>query len=185
MSLETLRHYVPIVMASHVHRHQAEVIARYRPIFHPDNLGHLTVEDFYSFLLHDNNQHWHGIHRHWRAQTADMHRLREALFILLDESRSIVERYNQLMPKTAPNFVTGLGRAVYTPILIVVYSDRYGVYNGISERGLRQEGFYPVLPRGASSGDEYAAVNDALLGLAAELDITLWDLDGIWGHMLH
>ena len=51
--------------------------------------------------------------------------------MLLDEGRPLAERYDE-----ATRTVRGLGQAVATPILHVVYPARYGVWNSKSEAGL-------------------------------------------------
>ena len=73
-----------------------------------------------------------------------------------------------------------LGRAILTPILQVVYPDKYGVMNGITEAGLRQVGACPLPPTSASFAEQYESINGILLRLAAELEIDLWTLDNLW-----
>jgi hypothetical protein len=110
-------------------REEKEVIQKYGTIFNPVNLDNLTKEDFKSFLLLKNNRHWEGIHRQGNIITADMDKLRKGLKILLDESKNIKERLNFLFPPNKPNYIKGLGRAIVTPILLVVYPNKYGVWN--------------------------------------------------------
>ena len=96
-------------------------------MFRPDNLDNLTKEDFKSFLLFRNNKHWEGIHRQGNLVTADMNKLKKALEILLDEDKDIRDRLNKLFPPNNNNFVKGLGRAIFTTILLVVYQQKFGV----------------------------------------------------------
>lgn len=77
----------------------------------------------------------------------------------------------------------GLGRAVATPILHVVYPSKYGVYNRKSEDGLRLLGLFPDLPSSASFAEQYLAVNEQLQNLSGKLEISLWQLDTLW-HLL-
>ncbi len=80
--------------------------------------------------------------------------------------------------------VKGLDKATATPILLVSYPDRYGVWNGKSEPGLKSLKLYPTLPKGATPGQYYAAINDILIHLAAELDVDLWTLDAVWSWLV-
>lgn len=180
MATDILRRHIPAMMEYETYKAQDAVIARYGALFHPNNLDNLTAEEFHSFLLYQNNQHWKGISRHVTSIVRDMDRLRQALHILLDESYPIEDRLNTLFPKHEPNYIKGLGRAVATPILMVVYPERYGVLNTISEEGLKVIGEYPDLPRGTTFGEEYKAVNSVLNRLADELGLSLWELDSLW-----
>lgn len=159
---------------------EKEVIDRFGYMFHPDNLDKLAREDFKSFLLMKNNKHWDGIHRQGNLITEDMDKLKECLRILMNEREPIRERLNTLFPKGKPNYVRGLGRAIVTPILMVVYPRKYGVYNSRTEEGLKQVGEYPKFSRGVSLADRYIKVNDLLTRLAAENNISLFALDEVW-----
>lgn len=157
-----------------------EVIARYRPVFSLDNIGQLTEEEFKGFLLFKNNMHWSGLHRLGGILCEDMARLRRGLQILVDESRPISQRLEELVPKSGQPYVKRLGKAVLTAILQVAYPDKYGVYNGISEAGMAQLGLWPEFDRGASFSERYLTINKILTGLAQELGIDLWTLDSLW-----
>ncbi|MGV9169951.1 MAG: hypothetical protein ACOC38_08455 [Promethearchaeia archaeon] len=104
-----------------------EVLDRYGEIFNLETLEDLTQDEFLSFLSFENNKHWTGIHRRGPDITEDMDRLRDALRILLDEDRPIKERLDELRPKDGPLYVKYLGKATLTPILYVVYPEKYGV----------------------------------------------------------
>ena len=159
---------------------EIEVIARYGNIFYPPNLDNLTRDDFKSFLLIRNNKHWDGIHRQGNMITEDMERLRNGLKILLDESKTLKHRLNTLFPKNRPNYIKGLGRAIVTPLLLVVYPDKYGVYNTRSSDGLEKVGLKPTFKRGASFADKYIKVNAVLNSLARENEMSLFQLDNVW-----
>lgn len=158
---------------------EKEVIEKYGYMFHPNNLDNLTKEDFKSFLLIKNNKHWDNIHRWETTITQDMDKLRKALKILLDESQPLKERLDFLFSKNKP-YIRGLGRAVATPILMVVYPTKYGVYNGISEKGLQKVRMEPNFSRGASFSEKYIKINEVLNKLASKNDMSLFELDWVW-----
>jgi hypothetical protein len=52
--------------------------------------------------------------------------------LLLDESQPVEERLN-----SAIAMVPGMGKAVSTALLLIVYPDKYGAWNNTSEGGLK------------------------------------------------
>ena len=156
------------------------VIARYQEVFDPKRLAHITEEEFRGFLIPTNNQHWSGLARRGTALCGDMNRLRDGLSILLDESRPLKERLEELVPKAKPPFMKNFGKALITAILHVSHPDKYGVYNSTSEAGMVAVGAFPEFDRGSSFADRYLKINETLLRLACELRTDLWTLDGLW-----
>jgi hypothetical protein len=179
---EAIEEYRGIVTAPDRKAETRAMVARYGPMFHPDNLSQLTREGFKSFLLFKNNKHWTGINRQSNMITTDMGKLREALGILLDESRAIGDRLEEVFPKGQPNLIKGLGRAVATPILAVAYPDKYGVYNSRIEQGLKTLGLHPIF-HGESFARRYAEINGILNDLSQRYNLTLLELDEIFGWM--
>jgi len=159
---------------------EKDVIAKYGKLFHPHNLDKLTKDDFKSFLLSKNNRHWDGIHRQGNMITEDMKKLKKALNILLDENVDIKERLNMLFPKNKPSYIKGLGRAIVTPILLVVYPNKYAVYNTKSEAGLKELGLLPNF-KGKSFAEKYMHVNSIINDFADEYGLTLWQADEVCG----
>jgi len=159
------------------------VISKYGSIFHPSNLENLTKENFLSFLLIKNNLHWEGIHRQQKSVTSDMQKLKQTLTFLLDESKSLTERLSSLSPKKGKYYIKGLGKAIITPILLVVYPNKYGVWNKKSEDGLRILGLFPEFQRADSFGEKYEEINNVLDSLAKKYSISLWQLDGVLGEI--
>lgn len=156
-----------------------EVITKYRSVFAPSNIHNLSQEKYAEFLLFENNKHWTGLSRQVSSVTTDMEELRLALISLTDESRSISERLDHVNPKQDKT-VKGVGKAILTAILQIEFPEKYGVWNSISEKGLKQTGLWPELRRGASFGEQYRAINEVLVTLADELSIDLWTLDALW-----
>ena len=156
------------------------VISKYSNMFTPQNLENMTAEDFRGFLLFKNNWHWDSLHRQGGWMTEDMPLLRQAIKLLIDETIPLKTRLNRLRPSNGEPMVKGLGRAVITAILMIIYPDKYGVLNNTSETGMKQIGLWPNLPRATSFGERYEMVNRVLLETASKLDIDLWTLDMLW-----
>ena len=162
-----------------IQRGRDEVYARYGHSFTPERLPELTADEYLSFLRFENNHHWTGINRHGSRTVQDMPALRAALAILLDEGQPLAERYDQ----ATGGMAAGVGRAIATAVLHVVYPERYGVWNTKVEAGLRELDLHPDRAPKATDGQVYAAVNEVLRRLAAALEIDLWTLDNLWEWM--
>jgi len=160
---------------------ERKVLDRYGALFNPKNLTSLTKEDFLSFLLIKNNYHWEGIHRQQELITSDMQKLKKALATLLDESKPIQARLDFLFSKGSENYIKGLGKAVVTPILLVVYPDKYSVWNQKSEAALKKLALFPEFQRGDTFSKKYIKVNQVLNDLKEKYAISLWQLDGVLG----
>jgi hypothetical protein len=156
-----------------------EVFAKYTPIFSHNHIPALSREEFTSFLYFENNRHWSGLYRKGLQAATDIVRLREALAILLDESKPIRDRF-----PSAIGMVTGFGKAIATAILTVAYPNVYGVWNNTSEAALRQVGLWQNLEHGEGIGGRYAKVNALLGRLRTDLEIDFWTLDAMWWYLL-
>lgn len=170
----------PEMDSYHIAAAKDEVLTRYQPVFAPGNLDNLSEEEYKSFLLFKNNQHWTGLHRVGGKATEDMSRLRAGLKLLLNETLPVSQRLDSLHPKNKPPFVPYLGRAVITAILHIAYPDRYGVWNNTSESGLKDLGIWPQFDRGASLGERYLQINNTLLRLSQAIGVDLWTLDALF-----
>lgn len=150
-----------------------EVLDRFGPIFRVPLS--LTKQDYLDFLSFKHNHHWTGLERLGRRATDDMDNLREAIGLLVDETKPISDRFD-----TAYSMVRGVGAATLTPILLLAYPDRYGVWNGTSEPEMRERGVWPTFTHGVSEGEKYEIINTVLLQLARDLNVDLWTLDALW-----
>jgi hypothetical protein len=170
-----LREATPKVMALRLQ--ELEVTQYFGVIFSPKGVATLTKQDMTGFLSFRQNKRWREISK--EDVTADMERLRRALSVLVDETRPIVERLNQLEPGRGELAVAHLGKAKLSPILLVSHPQAYGVWNDYSERALRGMGLFPDFGDGAHLGEQYAAVNAVLADLARQYRVSLWWLDVI------
>jgi hypothetical protein len=162
---------------------QKAALEHYGKFFRPDNLGKITQDDFRAFLTFKNNKHWANIQRQPNIY-ADMERLRKALAVLLDETKAIQDRLDKIMDKNGPLYIKGLGRAVLTPILMCVYSDKYAVYNRISEEGLTRLG-RNMAKSNDSFGKRYVAINEACRQIADDIKQPLSLVDSMFSLMVH
>jgi len=158
---------------------EKSVIEKYGMIFHPSNLEKLSADVFKSFLLYTYNRHWDGIHRQGNWITSNMTELKSTLRLLLDESKPIKQRLEAIMPKNKPAMIKGLGRAVITPILLVVYPTKYAVYNTPVEEGMKGFGIYPDF-KNSSFAERYEKVNEIINNLGKDEKLSLWQTDEIW-----
>jgi hypothetical protein len=156
-----------------------QVRAKFGSMFTPAGISELDAKKFKEFLT----CHWRHISRHSGEVTADLPLLRKAILILVDEGKDkpISERIDE-----AKNMIQGLGRAAISAILLVAYPTKYGVYNSVSEKGLRLIGMHPKdngVPEfnRLSTGKQYEHVNRVLQDLSTQYGISQWALDRIWG----
>lgn len=154
---------------------EQEVTQYFGVIFSEKGVQTLTKQDMTGFLSFKQNKRWREISK--EDVTRDMERLRAAILVLVDESRPIAERLNLIEPGRGELAVPHLGKAKLTPILLMTNPRRYGVWNDYSERALRGMGVFPEFVDGWHLGEQYAAVNEVLVGLAAKYNVTLWWLD--------
>ncbi len=154
---------------------EQEVCAYWSVIFSPKGVATLTKQDMTGFMSYQQNKRWREISK--ENVTADMDRLRAALTCLVDESRPVAERLNELEPGRGALAVPHLGKAKLTPMLLVTQPQKYGVWNDYSERALRGMGLFPEFIEGTRLGDQYAAVNEVLKGLATDYRVSSWWLD--------
>lgn len=170
--------------AAEIRDARSAVFQRFQPVFAAENLDKLIPEDFRALLIFSNNRHWEGLQRMGPAMTENMGKLKAALHVLADESQPIHVRLDKIRPPGHDPMVRKLNRAVLTAILLVVYPDRYGVWNNVSEAGMVKLGLWPEMPRGASFGERYERVNAVLLDVAREVGVDLWTLDMLWWRLV-
>ncbi|OGM25449.1 hypothetical protein A2715_05370 [Candidatus Woesebacteria bacterium RIFCSPHIGHO2_01_FULL_39_32] len=160
---------------------EQQVIGKYGQLFQPKNLDKLTKEDFKSFLLIKNNLHWEGIHRQGNIITSDMNALKRFLKHVLDEKLTLEKRLNTEFIENGGYWVKGIGRAIITAILMVVYPEKYGIWNTKSEAALKKLNLFPSFQRNYKFGDKFKKINEVLLELSNMHNISLWQLDGVLG----
>lgn len=154
---------------------EGEVVGRFGTAFRPENLDDLTAETVTDFLREKVNHHWYGLERNTPRITADMSALRGGMAVLLDDSAPLAERWDSALPR-----MHGVGKAIASAMLLVVYPTQYGAWNSVSGAKMAWLGLIPETWTRRSNGRTYQSINTILLDLADRLGIDLWQLDGIW-----
>jgi 5-methylcytosine-specific restriction protein B len=161
-----------------------EVLDRYGKMFALDNIKNITKDDFLGFFRYENNHHWKGVNQSAGHLVKDMPRLQESLKIIFDENKTISERIKQLRgDKNGSNFISYLGNALYTPILLVGSNLQYAVINGIVDSALDKLRLFPkkFLPKRVE--DEWKIIplmQEIVSEVAKRYDLDLWQIDWVW-----
>jgi hypothetical protein len=158
---------------------QARVLERFQPLLSDAHIPHLTAEEIRPFFYFEHNHHWSGLHRQANRICGAIDAFRPLLLRLRDESAPIADRLDQVIGR-----ITGLGKGIATALLLVMFPDRYGVWNSPSEAAMIRLSIFPEFARGTSIGRRYEAINAILLRLAEKLECDLWTLDALWFRLL-
>ena len=156
---------------------EQEVCDYWGVILSSKGIASLTKQDMTGFMRFEQNRRWKDISK--EDITADMKALRMSLLVLVDDSRSIVDRMNSLEPSRGELAIPRLGKAKLSAILLVTHPKEYGVWNDYSERALRGMGLFPEFEDDWHLGEQYQAVNKVLVELATQYGLTMWWLDVI------
>jgi len=148
------------------------VLGQFQKTFSEENLPALTEEEFHSFLT--DNQHWSGLYRQLPKLCSDMPKLRKALKLMLYGDGPIENRLDKSV-----KMVDGMGKAIATAVLLIVFPDEFGVWNNTTEEGLMAVELWPDFDRGESFGSKYLKVNGVLQSLSKDLGVDLWELDSL------
>ena len=165
------------------------VYEEYKDMFKPENIMNLDIEKFLHFFSFSGNREWTGLTQNIRSLVADPKKLKDALLLLLDETKPLRERINKVTGDgNESGMVKGFGPARLSTFLNVASQGKYGVYNQKSMEGLRKIGKNPESRRGWSTldlGERFVQVNDVLNDLSKEYDISLWALDWVWYKIIY
>lgn len=158
-----------------------EVISKYGHIFKQENIDNLTEDDFQEFLRFENNKHWDKIQRPGGNLIKDMPKLKNALKILQDETKSLSNRIKQVRDKESKDYTPFLGNAIYTPILLVTNPEKYPVINQPVAIALDKLGLYSYKKFEKEwDWDSIPTMQKIVVNLAKEHDLDLWQIDWVW-----
>lgn len=157
---------------------EEEVVQKFGQLFRYDNIENISAQEFQSFLDFKENHHW-TLSRLKTTLTRDMLKLRAALKILLNESSPLEERLQRLRDPHSQDYKEYMGRAIFSPILLVTNPDKYPVYNGTVERAFEKIGIkLENEPR--PIWKSYPEVQKVILNLASKYELSLWQIDSVW-----
>lgn len=158
---------------------KGEVLEKFQAVLAPNAIDSLSVEAFRDFLSFKHNRHWTGLQRSTSHVCDDMPRLRAALKHLFDDSIAIADRIDGLT-QDGSSSVPGVGVGILTPLLLIRFPEKYGVWNSKAQSALKMLRVWPRFPRGATKGQKYDTLNKLFLRLSDETGLDLWSLDGLW-----
>ncbi len=156
-----------------------KVLGRFQAEFAPRAIHGFSVGTFRDFLSFKHNKHWTGLQRPTSHVCDDMPKLRAAITHLFDESVPVIERIDNLT-KHKEMSVPGISVGILTPLLLVRFPEKYGVWNSKAESALNMLGILPHFTKGSSKGQKYNTLNTLYLQLANMTGLDLWSLDGLW-----
>lgn len=133
-----------------------------------ENIDKLTEDDISKLLSFDENQTMEA-RRVKPRLVKDMGKLRDAIRIIVDESRDVKERLNEAIK------LPGMGPAVATMILFLKYPDKYPFWSSPKGTILREIGAIGRLT--GTFGDKYKEIVDAEERLSSNHGIDLTELD--------
>jgi len=156
------------------------VLKRFQTEFAPNSLETLSATTFQEFLSFKHNQHWTGLQRPTAHACDDMPKLRNAIAYLFDESEPISIRIDKLTSQQSDIYIPGINKAVLSPLLLIKYPDKYGVWNGKAEAALKTLRIWPNFPKRCSIGQRYELINQVLQTYSDSTGLDLWSIDGVW-----
>ena len=157
---------------------EQQVINKFGKLFAFENIDNITTEQFQEFFDFKNNHHW-TIWRHKTNLTQDMKKLKKSLKILLDESIPINKRLKRLRDLPSPDFQKYLGKANFSPILLVTHPDKYPVYNEIVQEAFKKLEI-PLVDPSLPIWERYPIVQQKICDLALKYKLSLWQIDWVW-----
>lgn len=167
-----------------VEERKKSAFEKYGDFFKLSNVANLDIEKFKRFFNFSENKHWRGLNQNISLLISRPKELKEALKVLLDDSKDISERIDRITGSSSENAIKGLGLARISAILQFAFPDKYGAYNEVSLGGLTEIGENPreTEPHWNSLtlGEKYKLVNQKLLELSRGYRISLWALDWAW-----
>jgi len=157
---------------------EQQVINKFGRLFAYENIDNITAEQFQEFLDVKNNHHW-TISRHKTNLTRDMKKLKKSLKILLDESIPINKRLKRLRDLPSPDLQKYLGKANFSPILLVTRPDKYPVYNEVVKEAFKKLEI-PLVDPSLPIWERYPIVQQKICELASKHKLSLWQIDWVY-----
>ncbi|MEM3192582.1 MAG: AAA family ATPase [Candidatus Parvarchaeota archaeon] len=152
------------------------VISKYQEYFKFENIDSLTFEKLEEFAKFKNNHHWEGIFRHSQEVKENFTTNKEAIKLLVDPNGgNIGDRLSQANEKAK-----GMGPAILTAILLVVFPDKYSVLNDVSYKALKRLNLISFENSNNGLIENYEKANEVVLKLKELTQLDLWTLDSMF-----
>lgn len=161
---------------------EQEVVHKFQRLFRYDNIDNISPAQFQSFLDIKENHHW-TLHRLKTSLTQDMSKLKTALKILLDDSLPLEDRLRRLRDRRSPEYMEIMGRAIFSPILLVTNPSKYPVFNGTVEEAFKKLGIH-LENESQPIWKLYPEVQDLVKKLASKYGLSLWQMDWVWWEVI-
>jgi hypothetical protein len=148
------------------------------------SLRRMTAREFQGVLLEWHQERWRGLARLTGriASTEAWAAVRRALVVVTDESLGLAARLDHVRPSDGHPPAPHLSKAVITACLHLIAPDRYCVWNGTAESGMKLLGLWPSFPRACSFSERYLLINAAVADCARSTGLSLPLLDVLWYH---
>lgn len=161
---------------------------KYGNLFNFSNIENIDIEKFRKFFNFKENRHWYGLTQNIALLVSNPKNLKASLKLLLDESKPISERIDEVMGSSGERKVKGYGLARISAILHYAHPDKYGAFNKVSLEALSKIDENPRENdphwKSLTDGERYNLVNQKLLELSKKYKISLWAIDWVWWDMV-
>lgn len=155
----------------------------FQKIFHVNHLLEMSEDEFSSFLYFRNNRSWTSLYRQGRQLLSKLDDVKKAIAYLQDNEVGIETRLRRIL-RPGDLHVRGFGKNMVTGILhILDENDQYGVWNNVTETGLKHIQRKP--PISSDPGISYVRINKELLNLKNELGTDLVMIDGLLWYIVN
>jgi hypothetical protein len=151
-------------------KEEQEVVDKFQRLFRYENIDNISAEQFQSFLDPKVNHHW-TLSRLKTVLTRDMSKLQMALKILLDNSLPLEARLQRLRDRDSPGFMEFMGKAIFSPILLVTNPSEYPVFNGTVKRAFKKLGIH-LENESEPIWKLYPEVQDIIKRMASKYDLS-------------
>lgn len=173
-SSETYRNWMP-------KRREAENINH--SWIQPEIIKNMSDEDLKEHYIEYYNSgtgEKQNINAIYRDRIIRDNNFRDSLYYLLNEDIDIKNRINDLLDRKNEKHIEGMGKALITALLMDFKPEKYCLWNGKTEDGLKALGWDEYHSRGDSGGDVYIKVLNLLrklTNLVPEFELEFLDID--------
>lgn len=167
-----------IISLGELVKRRKDIYNGYKNAFSSIRLETLTANDFRKFLKTSVNLTC-PMHRSSNKLVSDMSKLKEVIRHLQNENIDFKKRLDDVL-RNGELHIEGFGKNLATFLLHVFDWNKYGLWNGRSEKALRKLNRFPSSSN-KNYGEKYHLVNEELKKLSQDIGIDLVQLDAfLW-----